>query len=265
MIEKKDFYKKTPGKCHIEIESIERSKKAMKRMDDVFKYAATNAKNSLEWDFAFDALHEEFDLPLISYGFGLESACLIQIYGLLEIRIMQTFNEEFRKVKVSRALENYLKQHAHLFEMEFFLRKFKASDMANILRRIGKLQKEDYKFIIYLEELRDGLAHKNLSKLNKFDQSKKHAHLTTLDAGTNFNSKEIFFRAIKFEWNLIPKRIKEKFVKSNKKTFEEYKKEGDAELSYKLRYTEAKYGHLSGHPLIANPSTALYKSFLINK
>jgi hypothetical protein len=243
MFEKKEQYKIHPEICHLNTEISDRSRFAVQRADDVFKYIAVNAKTDFEYYWGAERLHFEFDRALINYAFGMESSCLVEIYGLLEARLLESLREEFKTIKISSRLYKYLAEQSHLFDMEYFFRRMKASEIANILKKIGAINKENYKFIVYLETLRDALAHKNLQRLSQFNLGKKHVHLATIDTGkVDFNTKDIFLRAIRFELESASIKDKRMLRKSYSRAVQDAKKRKGS--MPKRRETDKKVGHL---------------------
>ncbi|MBI2660547.1 hypothetical protein HYX07_05275 [Candidatus Woesearchaeota archaeon] len=165
-------------------------------------------------------LHGDFEKALICYGLKLESYCLIDVYSILENKLIIKLNDEIKEFKISNRLKRYLRNRAHWSDMEFFLRRLKASTIANILKQIGILGKENYKYISKLEDLRDALVHRNLSQLEGFNINFGRVHMHTTDYGTKFDTEKYLLGAVSFSWNMLSKKERIESMKHFRRTWE---------------------------------------------
>jgi hypothetical protein len=223
MLEEPGFYDGHNEECHIYLEADKRNKVYKERVDSIFNHIYTIKDLDLRFFADLIELHNEYDKALVMYGLGFETSCIVEIYGLLEVRLIQYLGREFENVQLSKRLEKFIyEKKIHFFALEYFLRYMQSPEIARILYQIGALDKKDVKFIGRLFELRNAIVHKNMKQLEKWNKSKKDVHIPTLDTKlTNFDAEEIFLNAIIVGWHLAPAEVKDMVKKDRENLIKE--------------------------------------------
>lgn len=169
------------GKKRFNKEIKERSKIAEKKISTLFDGIHDKSKTPYEMGYNDAILTVAIDNAVFCYSLGLDSHCIVELYGVIEYFIIRTLKDEFFTIKTSNELKNFLDKEKYDSEVEYFLRKIKTRDLVLILKKIGALDNKDLKSFEKLENLRNCFAHKNVVRLSKYIDIRKIPNFFEID------------------------------------------------------------------------------------
>jgi len=170
------------GRIWIINEIKKRSEIAEKKINSLFKNIRIKSKDPYERSFNESILSVALDNAVFCYGLGLDSHCIVELYGVVEHFIIRAIKEEFFEIKTSKKLKEFLKNEKYKSELEYFIRKIKTKELVSILKKIGVLDKTDLKAFEELENLRNSFAHKNVVRISKHTDTQKIPKFFEIDS-----------------------------------------------------------------------------------
>ena len=158
------------GKQVIIEEIRRRAKIANKKINLLYRDLVDKVKDPYERGSNEVLLSVALDNAVFCYGLGLDSHCVVELYGVVELFIIRSIERSFLEIKPSTKLKDFLKKEGYQLKIECFTRKVRTRDLAMVLKKMGTFDNADFKTFCDLETLRNSYAHKNVIQLSKHTQ-----------------------------------------------------------------------------------------------